>query len=113
MSQTEQTTTDTLITEVDPLTQSNQEEAEEKPLYMTEKEKADNKRAIRQWYKEQAENIKPQVELAELRARLSKAVYENYHFAAAVDAFEEKAAQVLSNVANNASTQTEEVKDAG
>lgn len=46
----------------------------------TQKEINEQKRLTRLYFKEQAEVLKPQVELSELRARYSKAVFENYYY---------------------------------
>ena len=66
----------------------NPESEEELNLPLTAAQERDRAKSIRNYYKEQIEKLKPQVEMAELRARLQKAAFESYYFASKTDEFE-------------------------
>lgn len=81
---------------------------------LTPKEIAENNRSIQLWYKNQIYNIKPQVDLAELRARLQKATYESYVYAAKVDEFEaqyERAKELKEKAGDQAPELTDKDKE--
>ncbi len=83
-------------------------EANVTPKVPSQKELFEQRRQTRNFFKEQTENLKPQVEFAELRARLSKATFENYQYGMELNrietaqaANEKKATEEASSVNNS------------